>query len=341
MRRIVFVIMLLAACQRRDVLGARACGMSLAHSWAGQGAHGYGTADSARAIAELAHNGIRAISISPFAFMEHLTDPAVAWSGEAAGEESFASLAATITQAHERGMEVMVKPQIYLRDGQWCGDIAPPDWHAWFESYRVYAKAVAQLAEDNHVEYLIVGVELASATARDDGEMRVTIAQLRDVYHGRLIYSANWDEAGHVSFWDAVDIIGIQMYAPLRKSGQPVSTIDRGAAGWLAQYEAMARRHVKPLMITETGFVNRVGVTEIPYVWPEWLVDEHASLAGDVEQAAAYQTLIDTFGRSPYVERIFWWKWFTDVDGFNDDGPLGFAIRGRLAEQVVRRACVH
>jgi hypothetical protein len=339
MWRLVFITLVLVACHRRDDPGARACGMSLAHSWAGQGAHGYGTADSARALDELVSDGIRAISVSPFAFMGHLTDPTVAWSRGEPGQETFANIAATVAQAHSRGLEVMIKPQIYLRDGQWCGDIEPPDWHAWFESYRAYVKAVAQLAEDNDVEYLVAGVELASATKRDDGEMRATITQLRDIYHGQLIYSANWDEAAHVSFWDAVDVIGIQMYAPLRKSDQALGSITEGAAAWLAVYEGIARRYRKPIIVTETGFVNRIGVTELPYVWPEWLVDEHPSFAGDAEQAAAYQALIDTFGRSPHVRRIFWWKWFTDVEGFNDDGPLGFAIRGRFAEQVLRRMC--
>jgi hypothetical protein len=341
MRRLIFAAMLLTACQRREPIGTRPCGMSLAHSWAGQGAHGYGTADSDRALAELQEDGITAISVSHFAFMKRVSDPTLTWSEGEQGQETFASIARLIGQAHAKGMRVMLKPQIYLEDGEWCGDIAPPDWHIWFETYRAYAKAVAQLAEENHVEYLIAAVELSSATRRDDHEMRDTIAAVRAIYHGPLIYSANWDEAEHVTFWDAVDIIGIQMYAPLRKSGQRLSVkaIAKGASAWLSKYERIAKRHHKKIIVTETGFVNRVGVTEIPYVWPEWLVDEYESLEGDAEQAAGYEALIDTFGRSPHVLQIFWWKWFTDVDGFSDDGPLGFAVRGRFAEHVLRRTC--
>src|SRR5690348_8012123 len=93
MCRIVFVTIVLVACDRRDDPAARACGMSLAHSWAGQGAHGYGTADSARALDELVSDGIRAISLSPFAFMEHLTDPTLTWSRGEPGQETFANIA--------------------------------------------------------------------------------------------------------------------------------------------------------------------------------------------------------------------------------------------------------
>jgi hypothetical protein len=85
--------------------------------------------------------------------------------------------------------------------------------------------------------------------------------------------------------------------------------------------------------------MNRVSAATQPYIWPEWVTGESQSFAGDSEQARGYRTIIERFGGSQRVQRIYWWKWFTDVDGFTDEGPLGFSPRGRFAEGVLRQAC--
>ena len=301
--------------------------MSLAHSWFAGGSAGYGTAASARALDELLGMGMRSVTIGTFAFMDDFHDPGVRRQ-DLPGTETLESARAVARQAHERGLTVMLKPQIYLLNGEWCGDIAPRDgWPAWFASYREFILANARMAAEADIETLVVGVELKTSTRSAPDEWRATIAEVRRVYGGTVGYSANWDEVEQVTFWPLVDAIGISLYAPLKTSN------------WQARYEAVAAKADKPIIITETGLMNRVGTRDIPYVWPEWVTGEDQSYAGDGEQAAGYRDIIGTFGRSPRVRRIYWWKWFTDGDTMLNEGPLGFSPRGRFAESVLREAC--
>jgi hypothetical protein len=301
--------------------------MSLAHSWVAGGSQGYGTAASAAALDELRAMGITSVALGTFAFMDDFYDHAVR-PQTLPGTETLVTAAATARQAHARGLTVMLKPQVYLLDGEWCGDIEPRGgWGEWFESYDDFILAQARMAAEADIEMLVVGVELKTATSHAAEHWPITIAKVREVYHGTIIYSANWDEAEQVDFWPLVDALGISMYAPGDKQD------------WLRRYERVAAKADKPIVITETGIMNRIDARALPYVWPEWVSDEGESLAGDTEQAAGYEDIIATFGRSPQVQHIYWWKWFTDGASFTNEGPLGFSPRGRLAETVLRQTC--
>ena len=54
-------------------------------------------------------------------------------------------------------------------------------------------------------------------------------------------------------------------------------------------------------------------------------------------QALAYCAILDTFGQAEEVAGMYWWKWFSDPDTDEEDA-LGFSPRGKLAEQILRRA---
>ncbi|MBC7793197.1 MAG: hypothetical protein H7Z43_05790 [Clostridia bacterium] len=339
---VAVICLMLVACNEAPDTTGRACGMSFAHSWTDNGARGYGSPSSYKALDELQTLGIQAISLHAFAFMNDIEDAIVSTEPRYPGAESFADLTAMADAAHSRGMTVMVKPQIWLVDGQWCGQIKPNNgWAPWFASYTTFILKYAALAESFKADWLTVGVELGSSTAEAGAFWPSVISKVRKVYHGKVLYAANWDEAEHVTFWPLVDAVGVQMYAPLRQEHEPatVSALAKGARRWLRKYESIADAAGKPLVITEAGYVNREGVTAAPHIWPSWVTGERQSKAGDDEQAAGYQALIETFGQSKKVERIYWWKWFTDVEGPPEEGALGFDPKGRRAESVIRFAC--
>jgi hypothetical protein len=50
---------------------------------------------------------------------------------------------------------------------------------------------------------------------------RELIAAVRERYTGRLTYAANFDEYVSVAFWDALDLIGVNAYFPLRRHYLP------------------------------------------------------------------------------------------------------------------------
>ncbi|MCA9670312.1 MAG: hypothetical protein KC503_32175 [Myxococcales bacterium] len=314
---------------------AESCALCYTHSFRGKG---YDSAASKGHLAELAQQGYVAVSITNFGWMASATANEVT----NGGSETPDAMRAAARDSAERSIDVMLKPHLWVRDDSWRGDIAPSDWDAWFDSYQRFIVAQAQLAEEIGASWFVVGLELKSAVAQNATRWREIISAVRAVYRGKVTYAANWDAVERVPFWDALDAVGIQMFAPLSAAGTaspPDQTaLTEVAAGWLAKYRAVARAAGdKPLILTEAGFINNEGATSAPYVWPEQ-TRVAKTAAGDEEQRRGYQALLDTFGRSPDVAAIYWWKWFSDPDDMQE-GAVGFWPRGKPVEQLLRDLC--
>lgn len=318
------------------------CGMNYVHAWQDDGVRGYGSEESASQLDELAALGVQSVAITTFAWMASVHDAQVHGIEDVGGGETAARMRAVAAQASERGLGIVYKPHLWIRRGAWRGDIDPDPsgggWPAWFDSYEAWIVAQARLAEEVGADWFVVGVEFVSAVRHDPARWREIIAAVRDVYSGRVTYAANWDEVAEVPFWDALDAVGVQMFAPLTDLDDATpEQMREGAAEWLTHYEQVSRTVDRPLLLTEVGYMNRAGTTREPWVWPERLpAGDHGE--GDEEQAQAFAAVVTTFGRSEHVVGMWWWKWFTDPDT-DEEGAIGFSPRGRRAEAVLREAC--
>lgn len=317
------------------------CGVCFAHNWQDGGARGYGSETARRSLAELQALGVDAVSLTSFGWMRSATSVDIVDSRSMGASETMERVRATARHARSLGMEVSIKPHLWLGGGDWRGEIAPdPDaggWDAWFESYRDFLLPHARLAEEVEASSFCVGVELVTATRARPDAWRALIEEVRGVYSGTLVYAANWDEVEHVTFWDALDQVGVQMFAPLRSSERPGATLNDEARRWLERYLVVARAAERPLVLTEVGVMNHEGAASEPWVWPDRRTHV-PSEAGDREQAEYYRAIARTFGQHPEVAGMYWWKWFTDPET-NEEGPVGFSPRGKPAEDVLEALC--
>jgi hypothetical protein len=322
---------------------ARFCGVCYAHNWQQNGKDGYGTATSQRSLDELFALGIRQISITPFGWMKDVRSVDVKWSASWHAAENFQRLRKVIARAKKRKMTVILKPHIWIGNG-WRGKIQPDakagGWTAWFASYTRFISAYAELAQKTGVDWFVVGVELKTSSKSQQARWRALIRSLRRIYRGKMTYAANWDEVEHIAFWDALDAVGVQMFAPLHSGGSKptYASVLAAAKRWQKHYEAIGKRFGRPLILTEAGVVNMVGALLRPYVWPERLADKKRTAAGDREQQLGYRAIIETFGRSAKVRQIYWWKWFSNPRT-KEEGPVGFSPRGKPAQKLLRSAC--
>ncbi len=104
---------------------------------------------------------------------------------------------------------------------------------------------------------------------------RGVVAEARRAYGGRLTYAANFDQYDGVAFWDALDLIGINAYFPLRGWEIPgLGAADLAAqldAGWrrvLSGVDGFRRRHGledRRVLFTEIGYVARANATLRPW----------------------------------------------------------------------------
>lgn len=154
---------------------------------------------------------------------------------------------------------------------------------------------------------------------------------VRARYKGTLVYAANFNEYTQVSFWDALDLIGIDAYWSLSQQPAPkAATLQRAWQPIRADLAAFAAKNHRRILFTEAGYTSARGTTTRPYSWTI------SQTPDQTEQAAAYQALLTSFDNQPWWAGVFWWIWAAPPDT-NDDHTLDFTPRGKAAEKIVRK----
>jgi len=250
-----------------------------------------------------------------------------------------AVLAATIDELRGRGLKVMLKPHVDSLDDTWRGQIEPSDTLAWFASYTAFIQRYARLAQAHGVELFCVGTELATLSGtRHAAHWQDVIAAVRADYKGPLIYAANAvsvaDEFTSVSFWNELDLAGLDAYTPLTNSTTP--SVDELVRGWsrnrngddmLAAFRNWARSHGKPVIFTELGYRSIDGAARAP-----WEFNTTAAYDPQ-EQADCYEAAFRVWSKEPWMRGILWWAWPVPAPAPAD---LDYTPRGKPAEATLR-----
>jgi len=243
----------------------------------------------------------------------------------------------TIELAHEGGLKVMLKPQIYV-PGSWTGAIdfkTEADWKAWENSYEQFMLEMAEIANHYQVGLFCIGTEYKiSSRARPDF-WRNLIKKIRSKYNCQLVYAANWDEFKDISFWDDLDYIGVSAYFPL--SEQKTPTIEALQEKWLPHKNLIAEvadRFKRPILFTEYGYLSVDGCAN-----KTWEIEGKIRSVSKNEQAQAnaLHALFATFWDQPYWAGGFLWKWFPNMRGHEGYPAKDYTPQGKIAEQTLEQ----
>jgi hypothetical protein len=281
---------------------------------------------------EIVSQGATDVAITVVWSQETIRDTAIApRPGVAPSQENLLN---TLVAARARGLRVMLLPilRIHTRaKGEWRGKISFDDSvaaRAWWASYRNFILAMAQVAARSGVERLSVGSELL-ALEGDRVRWVELVAQVRRVFAGKLLYSANWDHVDGVTFWDAVDEAGMTAYFELGSASSTASVAGLVTAWqrWLPGLRTFAARVGKPVVITEVGYPSLQGAHRAPW-------DETRKAAVDVdEQRACYQAFVTVAEQERWLQGVYFWNWFGG--GGPQDGD--YTPRGKPAALELRR----
>jgi hypothetical protein len=275
--------------------------------------------------------------------------------------DSLASLGKTIKEAVADGQQVMVRPLIdFLNpqiDGGLTGDYRsyfnPTNKAAFFASYQTMLVAQATVAQANGAQVFCIGTELDQLT----GPAYLTdwtniIKAVKAVFSGKLTYSAEWDDSTspwqyggtglplgtadittQVSFWNQLDYVGIDEYAPLSTAANPTEA--QLVAGWeqvptdaealavtgnqslISYFEGVSAKIGKPLFFTELGYEDATDAASQPFGTSTNKVDQSL-------QTALYQA----FGTAWSAENngsligVNFWNWDPNkAETAPSDGP--------------------
>jgi hypothetical protein len=154
---------------------------------------------------------------------------------------------------------------------------------------------------------------------------------VREVYHGKLTYAANWDrEFEGIAFWDALDFAGVQAYFPLSEKSDP--TLEELMAGWrkpIAVLERVAGEIHRPVVFTEIGYKSADRASVEPW---RWGTDDHVN---PEQQARCYEAMFRAAWRKPWFRGAFFWKWYPHFDTSRSSEDKNFTPQGKPAEKVL------
>lgn len=268
---------------------------------------GYASRRAEESFGALRDLGATAASIVPYAAMPDPHAPAdLLGRRHHRGTESDATIERAIETAHDLGLRVLLKPQI-AGEVEWPGDIemsSEEEWDAFFGQYADWILHYALMAQRHEVEMLAIGTELTEATRNHETEWRGLIERVRAVYDGAVTYAANWDdEAGRLSFADALDVVGVDAYYPLSADTKATDAALRAGAEEVAsRLRDIADRTDRPVLLTEMGFPNTKGAWAHPHEKREDKPERPA------DQARATRALTDALSDTS-IRGALWWRW--------------------------------
>lgn len=312
-------------------------GVSLFHLEDDLGLRGYGTPSAAQSMLHAKRIGATAIAVRVPGRQASVNDPTITFGDEPPGGERDEVIVRAIRDAHLLGLKVMLKPHIMLgriTDDEWRGTIQFEDEklrEQWWTSYRSFIEHYATLAARENVAIFCIGVELRGMVTQSPNEWSTLISRLRAIYPGELTYAANWyHEFEEVSFWAALDLIGIQFFFPITDVENPNSEeLSAGLSGPLVALQDLVEFHGRAVLFTEVGYKSTNGAVREPWVWPQPNSSTNPAL-----QARAYRAVIDEFEGQPWFRGLFWWNWLTDPNP-GQKFAHDFTPQGKLAQDVL------
>ena len=246
----------------------------------------------------------------------------------------------TITDLHDKGIYVQLKPHLWLQSG-WRSNInfeSDGDWEAWFDSYRINMLHYAKMAQETGAELFCVGTELKTSITKQPERWKQLISEIKTIYNGKLTYAANWDgDYDAISFWDQMDYIGIQAYFPLTATKNPdLETIKKGWDAHIDLLEGLSQKHQKPILFTEVGYKSEASSTIKPWEWDNGLGVLYREKS-DRTQALAYEALFQKLWQQDWFAGMYIWQWNTQTKPERAVKNLDFSPRFKPAENVITK----
>lgn len=297
-------------------------------------------------LAAIARLGATDLTLIPFGFQRSVDEPRIRMHTDGGWySESTTGIRDLARRAEVLGMGIILKPHIwigrYSANGQSrdaIGFDTEAAWTTWEAEYRTFLLYYAELAADIDARALVIGSELRRAAAERPAFWRGLATDIRKVYDGKLAYAANWSDSFDViTFWDALDYVGVQAYFPLTDGPRrhaDTLTVEDLVGGWNRHVDMLRRVHEdsgRPVLFTELGYRSAPDAAHAPWRWPEENADEPPAL--DL-QARLYRAFFQRFATVPWLAGAIVWKWHPEAEARR---PTGFTPQGKPAETVLRQ----
>jgi len=295
--------------------------------------NGYLGSEADRSIKKLKEIGVNSLTIIPYSGFRSMTEPAPIKFSSSAGSENDASIIHSAYSAHQNGMSVMLKPQLWSWLG-WTGDItmkSEKDWVLFFEYYEQWIIHYALMAELYDMEMFCIGVEFQNASLSEHNKWDDLFDKVRKIYSGKITYAANWGtEFETVSFWDKLDYISVNCYYPLSTKTNPTDAeLLTAFEKNLDIIELVHTKYNLPVLFTEIGFKSIAA----PWINPHKDADEQEY--SEEAQKRCYSIMQQAMNDEDWIKGVYFWKWPSYLQ-YSEEYNKDFTPCGKQAEAVIK-----
>jgi len=278
------------------------------------------------------------VAIMPYAFTDE-NNPEVRFDNAKQwwGEKTVGTIK-SIELARQKDIKILLKPHVWVRGQGWTGDFnlnSDRDWDKWERSYTSYILNHARVADSMNVEAFCIGLEFKNVIKLRPQFWHELIKKVRASYHGKITYSANWDNYQNVTFWDEVDFIGISAYFPLSNKETP--SVEDLKTAWKdirMNLLNLSKEYQKSIVFTEYGYrsIDKAA-------WNQWELEHHRRYEGQPNfevQNNAYQALFEIFWNEPWFQGGFLWKWYPDQQKKINPENSDYTPQKKPVENIIR-----
>ena len=249
----------------------------------------------------------------------------------------------TINRFHQNNIKVCLKPMINSSDGVWRALIDFPDetmmgedfyWKRWFEFYQAFLEHYAKIAEYTKCEMFCIGCEMLG-TERKEKLWRETIAKIRNIYSGPLVYNTNHGKEEVAQWYDAIDYLGTSAYYPVENA--PGASLEEMTQEWekiAKNLETISKKIGKKIIFMEIGCRSALGCAQMPW---DFIHKEFPH--SEEEQARFYESSLKVMSNQDWFMGYFWWDWSTWIYKTKEEAKKdrGFNIYLKQTEEVIKK----
>jgi hypothetical protein len=199
------------------------------------------------------------------------------------------------------------------------------EWNEWFAQYTAHILAYAAIAEAHGFEQFCIGTELLTPLKSRPQLWLGLLAQVREIYRGKITYAANWsDDLMENPLWPYLDYIGIQAYFPIAENENPsLSELELGWESHLPLLKELSAKFNKKVLFTEIGYKSTENAGIKPWEWNTFSNRFYKPISKKT-QYLCYQAFFNIVWDQPWFAGIHIWEWQSrdTSDGNNNDFTL-------------------
>ena len=253
---------------------------------------------------------------------------------------TFDDIGKTIVRAHKLGLNVTLSPII---DPSWDNTanhrastgpskavssrtnigrgFDEAQWAAWFGNVSAMSMQYARTAATFGVEMLELASGLDFAFTARPKDWTALVSKVRSVFNGLVTVSTTPQTAAKLSWWGALDLIGLRLYPSLGSvlplgTAPGVAVLKTAYLPVVEEIKGLSEAHGnKGIVITDIGFQSRPSCHVHPVATLDRDDNDDSAWIQDHDpecQAHAYEATLQVLTGQPWFRGIYWWLWRTD-----------------------------